>query len=262
MNSDNPTVVVVPVGALGAGIKFEHLEAGLAAGAHAMAMDAGSTDSGPAALATGLSKYSRDAVKSDLKLLVAAQAKWGVPLLVGSCGTSGRDMAVDWTRDIVLEICQELNLTPTLAMLYSEQEKSVIRDRLAEGRVLPLAPLGALTEDTLESCEHVVALMGPEPYIAALEAGADIVLGCRTTDTAVIAAVPIMRGAGVGPAWHAGKIAECGGLCTITPFEGGVVIRVGTDAFEIEPLSATNRCTPYSVSAHKLYENSDPYPLH
>ncbi|MBO9708260.1 MAG: acyclic terpene utilization AtuA family protein [Caulobacter sp.] len=262
MNSDNPTVVVVPVGALGAGIKFEHLEAGLAAGAHAMAMDAGSTDSGPAALATGLSKYSRDAVKSDLKLLVAAQAKWGVPLLVGSCGTSGCDMAVDWTRDIVLEICQELNLTPTLAMLYSEQEKSVIRDRLAEGRVLPLAPLGALTEDTLKSCEHVVALMGPEPYIAALEAGADIVLGGRTTDTAVIAAVPIMRGAGVGPAWHAGKIAECGGLCTITPFEGGVVIRVGADAFEIEPLSATNRCTPYSVSAHMLYENSDPYLLH
>lgn len=262
MNSENSTVVVVPVGALGAGIKFEHLEAGLAAGAHAMAMDAGSTDSGPAALATGLSKYSRDAVKADLKLLVAAQAKWRVPLLVGSCGTSGCDMAVDWTRDIVLEICQELGLTPTLAMLYSEQDKVVIRDRMSRNKVLPLAPAGELTDDMVESCEHIVALMGPEPYIAALKDGADIILGGRTTDTAVIAAVPIMRGAGVGPAWHAGKIAECGGLCTIMATDGGVVIRVGHDAFEIEPLSATNRCTPYSVSAHMLYENSDPYLLH
>ncbi|EIT70794.1 MULTISPECIES: acyclic terpene utilization AtuA family protein [Hydrocarboniphaga] len=262
MNTEKSAVVVVPVGALGAGIKFEHLEAGLAAGAHAMAMDAGSTDSGPAALATGLSKYSRDAVKSDLKLLVAAQAKWKVPLLVGSCGTSGCDMAVDWTLGIVLEICEELKLAPRIATLYSEQQRGVISDRLAQGRVRPLAPSVELGEAVIESCEHIVALMGPEPYIAALEAGAEIVLGGRTTDTAVIAAVPIMRGAGAGPAWHAGKIAECGGLCTTNPFEGGVVIRVEQDAFEIEPLSATNRCTPYSVSAHMLYENSDPYLLH
>lgn len=262
MNTDNSAVVVVPVGALGAGIKYEHLEAGLAAGAHAMAMDAGSTDSGPAALATGLSKYSRDAVRSDLKLLVAAQAKWKVPLLIGSCGTSGCDMAVDWTRDIVLELCEELGLNPTIAVLYSEQDRSVISDRLAQGRIRPLAPLGDLEEATIQSCEHIVALMGPEPYIAALKGGADIILGGRTTDTAVIAAVPIMRGAGLGPAWHAGKIAECGGLCTIAPIDGGVVIRVAEAAFEIEPLSATNRCTPYSVSAHMLYENSDPYLLH
>ena len=50
--------------------------------------------------------------------------------------------------------------------------------------------------------------------MAALAAGADIVLGGRTTDTAVLAAVPLMRGADVAAAWHAAKIAECGGLCT------------------------------------------------
>lgn len=261
MLTDQPIVIVVPVGALGAGIKYEHLEAGLAAGAHAMAMDAGSTDSGPAALATGLSKYSRDAVKADLKLLVAAQAKWGVPLLVGSCGTSGCDAAVDWTRDIVLELCGELGVSPRIATLYSEQTQSAVLEDIRAQRVHPLAPLGELEPEVVERCEHIVALMGPEPYIAALKDGADIVLGGRTTDTAVIAAVPIMRGAGLGPAWHAGKIAECGGLCTVTPFDGGVVIRVEADAFEIEPLSASNRCTPYTVSAHMLYENSDPYLL-
>jgi hypothetical protein len=100
--------------------------------------------------------------------------------------------------------------------------------------------------------------MGPEPYIAALKAGADIVLGGRTTDTAVIAAVPLMLGAGAGPAWHAAKVAECGGVCTEKRGEGGVLVRVGRDDYVVEPLSPTNSCTPHSVSAHMLYENSDP----
>ena len=40
------------------------------------------------------------------------------------------------------------------------------------------------------------------------------------------------------------------------------MIRVGKDAFEVEPLSAHNQCTPRTVSAHMLYENSDPFQLH
>jgi hypothetical protein len=71
-----------------------------------------------------------------------------------------------------------------------------------------------------------------------------------------------MRGAGAGPAWHAGKIAECGSLCTEQVREGGVMIRVGIDSFEIEPLGEKNRCTVRTVSAHMLYENSDPFMLH
>lgn len=39
------------------------------------------------------------------------------------------------------------------------------------------------------------------------------------------------------------------------------MIRVGTDAFEIEPLSAANHCEPFGVSAHLLYENSNPMRL-
>lgn len=256
------TRVVVPVGALGAGILPEHLEAGLAAGAHAMAMDAGSTDSGPSCLATGVSKYSRGAVMSDLRVLMEAQKRWPVPILIGSCGTSGNDLGLDWTRDIVLELAEELGVSPRIALLYSEQAPALIKARNKAGRVHPLAPLGPLDDPTVDRCEHIVALMGPEPYIAALEAGADIVLGGRTTDTAVIAAVPLMRGAGAGPAWHAGKISECGGLCTDDPTDGGVLISVGSDFFEVTPLSKVNRCSPYSVSAHMLYENSDPHRLY
>ena len=38
-------------------------------------------------------------------------------------------------------------------------------------------------------------------------------------------------------------------------------MRVGADAFDLEPLSPDNQCSPQSVSAHMLYENSDPFRL-
>lgn len=253
--------ILVPVGALGAGVRESDVANGLAAGAHAIACDAGSTDSGPAYLATGKSKYSRDAVKTDLAILMRAQAQAGIPLLIGSCGTSGCDMAVDWMRDIAVEIARDEGLRPKVAILYSEQDRAELEQLAQDGAIRPLAPLTDVPPGLFASCDHVVALMGPEPYVEALRAGADIVLGGRTTDTAVLAAVPLMRGAGAGPAWHAGKTAECGGQCTVHSRDGGVLIRVGQDAFEVEPLSPSNACTPHTVSAHMLYENSNPFEL-
>ncbi|VTU32444.1 putative acyl-CoA transferases/carnitine dehydratase [Variovorax sp. SRS16] len=256
------TNVLVPIGALGLGLSEADVATGVAAGAHAIACDAGSTDSGPAYLATGRPKYSRAAVKADLLILMKAQARAKIPLLIGSCGTSGCDVALDWMRDIALEIARENGLKPRIALLYAEQDPALLTARAAQGRIEPLAPMSSVDAALFGECDHIVALMGPEPYIAALEAGADIVLGGRTTDTAVLAAVPLMRGAGAGPAWHAGKTAECGGLCTTHAREGGVMIRVGKNGFEVEPLSAIARCTPRTVSSHMLYENSDPFLLH
>ena len=259
---DGTVNVLVPTGALGAGVRAADVEAGLAGNPHAIACDAGSTDSGPAYLATGRAKYSRDAVKTDLGILMRAQAKTGIPLLIGSCGTSGSDMALDWMRDIAIEIAHEQGLQPTIALLYSEQSPALMRQKAAAGLITPLAPMTDADPALFARCEHIVALMGPEPYMAALEAGADIVLGGRTTDTAVLAALPLLRGMGAGASWHAGKIAECGGLCAVHSRMGGVMIRVGKDAFEVEPLAAANQCTPRTVSAHMLYENSDPFFLH
>src|SRR5882724_741048 len=253
--------VLVPVGSLGVGVSVEEVQRGIAAGANVIALDAGSTDSGAAYLATGVAKYNREAVKRDLQILMAAQANAKIPLLIGSCGQSGNNAAVAWVRDIAVEVANELAIAPRIAVLYSEQDRTVIKAKNAQGDINALPPLSSLTDETIDRCAHIVAMMGPEPYIAALQAGADIVLGGRTTDTAVLATVPLFMGAGAGPAWHAAKIAECGGQCTVNPRTGGVLMRVGKDAFEIEPLDLNNQCSPESVSAHMLYESSDPYRL-
>ncbi len=254
--------ILVPVGSLGAGARPEEVERGIALGAHAIATDAGSTDSGAAYLALGISKNNREAVKRDLLILMKAQAQAKIPLLIGTCGQAGGDTNVDWTRDIVLEVAAELKTTPRIAVLYSEQSKSTLKAKNAAGKIKPLPPLGPLSDDTIDSCAHIVAAMGAEPYMAALEAGADIILGGRTTDTAVLASFALLNGMAAGPAWHAAKVAECGAQCTVSPAHGrGVLITIGHDGFEVEPLSNTNRCDPHSVSAHMLYENSDPFRL-
>ena len=257
-----PIKIIVPVGSLGAGVREEEVRYGIARGAHAIATDAGSTDSGAAYLALGISKNNRGSVKRDLTILMKAAADAGIPLLVGSCGQAGGDKNVDWTRDIAVEVAAELGLKPRIALLYSEQSKQVLKARNAAGKIRPLPPLGALDDSTIDVCDHIVAVMGPEPYIAALEAGANIILGGRTTDTAVLACFALMKGAPAGVAWHAAKISECGAQCAVYPTDGaGVLISIGADGFEVEPLNPGNRCDPHSVSAHMLYENSDPFLL-
>lgn len=257
-----PIKILVPTGQLGAGARAEEIAYGIAQGAHAIATDAGSTDSGAAYLALGISKNSRGAVKRDLTLLMKAGAAAGIPLIIGTSGQAGADQNVDWTAEIVIEVAGELGLTPRIALLYSEQDKANLKTRNAAGKITPLAPLGPLDDATIDACDRIVAAMGPEPYMAALQAGADIILGGRTTDTAVLACFPLLHGAPAGPSWHAAKIAECGAQCTAVRTNGaGVLISIDTDGFEVEPLNVDNWCTPESVSAHMLYENSDPFRL-
>jgi hypothetical protein len=258
---EGPVKVISHTGALGAGVLQEHIDYGISRGAHALACDAGSTDSGPSYLARGVSKMPREAVRKELLIVMKAAHDAGLPLLVGSCGTSGTDAGVDWTCDIAVEVAHELGIQPKIALLYSEIDKEVLKGRNAAGKVKPLPPMGALPDATIDSCDHIVALMGPEPYIRALEQGADIVFGGRTTDTAVLAAVPIMYGKSVAASWHAGKTAECGGQCTVNPRTGGVIFSVDDTGFDIEPLNLSNQCSPESVSAHMLYESTDPIRL-
>lgn len=256
-----PIKILVPCGSLGAGVREDEVEYGLSKGVHAIATDAGSTDSGAAYLAVGKSKNSRGAVKRDLMILMKAHARTGIPVIIGTSGQAGGDMNVDWTRDILLEIVAELGISPKIALLYSEQSRESIKAFNAAGRIRALPPLGPLDDETVDACAHIVALMGVEPYIAALEQGADVILGGRSTDPAVLASFPIWKGAGWGPSWHAGKVGECGAQCTEKRNSAGVLLSVGKDGFDVEPLAIDNYCARDGVSAHMLYENTDPYIL-
>ncbi|HYZ56446.1 MAG TPA: acyclic terpene utilization AtuA family protein [Streptosporangiaceae bacterium] len=253
--------IIFPAGMLGAGFTAESIKRGIAMGATAIAIDGGSTDSGPYYLGAGVPKTTASAVEQDLRILLTAARENRIPLIVGSCGTSGTDAGVDWVAGIAVRIAEEEGLSFRMARIYSELDAATVIAAIDEGRVRGLPPLGRLDPDTVRSCSHIVALMGHAPILAALEAGAEVVLAGRATDTSMVAAVALMHGLPPGPAWHAAKTVECGGQCTTNPTAGGVFVRIDSGGFTVAPLCPDAACTPVSVAAHMLYENADPFRL-
>lgn len=257
----NQCKVFVPFGALGTGISQEALDCGMALGPDIISTDAGSTDSGPYYLGTGKGKYARAALKRDMAQLMLAADEKGIPITVGSAGTCGSDQGVDELAQICREIAQEHRLQKRITCIYTQQDGAVLKRKYRQGKVTPLPGAPEITEAVFDECATIVALAGVEPFIKALEDGADIVICGRATDTAVIAAYPIMKGCAPAASWHAAKTGECGCLCTTNPRDGGVFLTIDETGFTVEPTIADSSCTPYSVSAHLLYENADPIHL-
>ena len=257
-----PTKVLIPAGVLGLGFDQAALARGVAARPDIICIDGGSTDSGPFYLGTGTSKYARSVCLSEWRMLMLARAEARVPLVIGSCGTCGTAETVDWMYEITCEIAAELGQSLTVARLYADQTASDIVTAHDAGRLSPLVPAPPVDEAAITACTHIVALAGSEQIQAALATGADIVLAGRTTDTAIIAALPLSRNDHAGGAWHGAKIGECGAFCTTNPSSGVVMVSFDETGFDVEPMAPDAVCTPHSVSAHMLYENSDPFILH
>jgi Acyclic terpene utilisation family protein AtuA len=252
--------VLAATGVLGAGFKVESLNRGVALKPTFIACDAGSTDSGPAYLGSGKPKLSREACARDLRLLLKARDTLKVPLIIGSCGTSGRDVGVDWMAEIAREIAAEERLHFKAALIKSDQSKAYLSQRLAEHRIRPLFPAPPISPQVIES-SHIVGMMGPEPIQAALAAGADLVLAGRASDSALYAAIPLTQGADPGLSWHAAKTLECGAACAVVPAADCMFAVIRDDHFDIEPLDLNARCTPQTIAAHTLYENANPFLL-
>ena len=254
--------VLIPSGALGLGWDQAALERGLEMQPDLIAIDGGSTDSGPAYLGRGVSKYSRASTRTEWAKLIDAGQRAGVPLVIGTAGTCGSRDAVDWLTGITEEILAERGIPARIAVLKSDQPAERVAEALRAGRIAPLDPAPPIDRALLESCTNIVALAGAEQVMAALDTGADIVIAGRTTDTAIIAALPLARGMDPGAAWHGAKIGECGALCATNPQSGAILLTFDREGFTVTPLAEGARATPQTVLAHMLYENADPFILH
>ena len=254
--------ILIPAGALGIPYDRAALAKGLLEKPDLIAIDGGSTDSGPFYLGTGTSKYSRTATKADWAELMEVRSKANIPLIIGTAGTSGADSAVDWMLDLTVEIAKERGETLKIATLKSNQPSDRIKRAFADGMITSLEASPFIDDEIIDSCTNIVALAGIEQIQMAFDTGADIIIAGRTTDTAIIAALPIAKGCHKGAAWHGAKIAECGALATTNPNSGVILMSFDDTGFTITPMAEDAVATPYTVSAHMLYENSDPFILH
>jgi len=255
------TKVLVPSGVLGLGFDLKALNSGMKNKPDIIAIDGGSTDSGPFSLGSGTSKYSRAAVKAEWKTLMMARQKAKIPLIIGSSGTCGTNSMVDWMEEITIELSKELDQSLKIVKLYCEQDKNYIKDNFKNNKISPLNPAPNLDINLIDNMANIVALAGAEQIQECLKTGADIILAGRTTDTAIISALPLMKGADPGASWHGAKIAECGALCSSNPTSGVILVEFDEIGFTVEAMAKNAFCTPDTVAAHMLYENADPFIL-
>ena len=247
---------------LGYGFPETSFKEGMKRDPHLIAVDAGSTDPGPYYLGAGISFTDRDAVKRDLEIMLKAGIPKNIPIIIGTAGGSGADSHLQWNREIIEEIAQENGYNFKLALIHAEFQKDFIIENLRDGKVTPLSPAPELTEKDINDSSHIVGQMGIEPFMAALEGGANVILAGRSYDPSLFAALPIKQGYDKGMSLHLGKILECAAICA-TPGSGSDCMfgYIGEDYFKVEPLNPIRKCTTLSVAAHTLYEKTNPYIL-
>ncbi len=254
--------MMATTGMLGYGYTETALRAGLERDLDFIACDAGSQDPGPYYLGAGTAFVSRAAAKRDLKLMIDAGRVHQIPVLIGSAGGSGGEPHLTWLLEIAREIAGEGRHALRIAAIHAEPDREYLKRQLVAGRITPLGPVEELTLETVDASSRIVAMMGLAPYQQALSEGADVVIAGRSSDAAIFAALPLMRGADAGLAWHLGKIIEC--AAQVAEPRTGQDCILGTlndDHFVVEPAHPEKRCTRMRIAAHTLYENPNPYRL-
>ncbi|MHA2393920.1 MAG: acyclic terpene utilization AtuA family protein [Promethearchaeota archaeon] len=261
--------ILAASGMLGTGFLESSLNRAIEKGVEFIGCDSGSTDSGPTILGSGDPHVPKETIKRDFKLMLIAARKENIPLIIGSAGRAGAEPHLQWFLKIVREVIDETNLKFKMAVIHSEQNKDFLKRKLVEGKIEPLNPYEFkdftpdLTEEVIDKCSHIVGVMGAEPYMKALEQGAEVIIAGRSTDTAIYSTIPIMRGFPPGLAWHAAKIIECGAASVeARSHQDCMTAIIRKDHFIIEPANPDMRCTTASVIAHNLYENPSPYHMY
>ena len=195
---------------LGYGFPETSLARALERKPHFIGVDGGSTDPGAFYLGSGECLNSRKAMKRDLRLMLMAGVPRKIPVVIGTCGGAGAEPHLQEVAALAREIAREEKLRFKLALIHSDQSKADVRTWLKAGRISALRNVPELTDAIVERSSRIVGMMGAEPFMKALDSGADVVLAARASDAASWAGCAMSRGMAAAPSWYSGKMLECG----------------------------------------------------
>lgn len=254
---------LAPNGHLGfAPIKVESFHIGLERHPDIIAADSGSDDIGPVPLGTDTCTSPLAWQTHDLEEMLLASRRLGVPMIIGSSGDTGTDSRVDLFVGIIRDLARKHRLPSfRLGYFYSNVPKDRVRAALQRGeRVIGLDSRDDLTLSELDATDRIVAMAGVHPYVELLRQGAQVIIGGRSSDSAVFAAPAIHAGYPEDQAYYLGKVLECASFCA-EPYAGkeSVLGEISASDVKVTAMSPAQRCTIASVASHAMYERSNPY---
>ena len=255
--------ILSPTGHLGfTPIERGSFEIGLTRRLDAIVADSGSCDIGPQPLGADEHCSPEEWQRHDLELMLLAARRLGVPMIVGSASDAGTDRGVHQYAEIIRDLARRHGLAPfTLASIFSEVSRDEVSRRMRGGvRVEGLDGRRDLTPEVLARTDRLVAVMGVEPIIQALDQGADVVVAGRSGDSCLFAAPAIRAGFPEAASYYLGKVLECASFAA-EPFMGkeSIIGTVTADAVSVTAMHPGQRCTVASVASHAMYERASPF---
>lgn len=254
--------ILCPNGHLGfAPLRPESFHRGVAERPDYLVADSGSCDIGPGPLGSDTSTSPFDWQRHDLEEMLLAARRLKVPMIIGSAGDTGSNSRVDLYVRTIKDLAREHRLAPfKIGFFYSEVSIAYLRQCLSAGAIEGLDGRPSLTQQDLDVTTRVVAMAGVHPILALLDAGCDVIIGGRCSDSANFAAPAIHRGLVPAVAFTAGKLLECASFCA-EPYGGkeSVMGEISASDVKVTAMEPGQRCTVASVSAHAMYERADPY---
>jgi|GEM_PF-431135 len=224
------------------------------------------SDWGPYWLGSGEQVSANQA--ANVEPYVRAALRHGVPF-VFSFGIAGADPHLETCLQGFDAMCARNGWEPRVGVVRSEVDRDLLTAAITDGP--PVVPCSAdaglspeLTVADVEEADRIVALIGPEPIMAALghddaQGRLDGVLTGRALDIGLFMALPMLRGLPTAVAAHAGKMLECGGLA-LEPGDSGRCIWASLDAdgFTVRSPHEGARPTIRSLVSHTFYERAHP----
>lgn len=190
--------IFTPIGMLGQGFNESIFWETLEKGVDAIILDSGSTDGGPGKLAFGETSVPRSRYERDLGLLVKACQIYRIPVLIGSAGGNGENRHVQTFVDIIQDLISKNDYRPMkIVTIQAEIPKDLVRAKLENGLIEPCGGgVPALQNEDVDAATRVVAQMGHEPFLKAMEDNPDfdIIIGGRAYDPAPYAAYCLYNG--------------------------------------------------------------------
>ncbi len=258
------TRIICPNGHLGfAPLKPESFHLGVAERPDFIAADSGSDDVGPVPLGSDTSTSPRQWQEHDLEEMLLAARKLGVPMIICSAGDTGTKSRVDLYVSMIKSLAEKHGLAKfKVGYFYSEVSHDYLREKMRSGSpILGLDNRPDLTPEELDATDRIVAMAGARPFMKLLEQGADVIIGGRSSDSAVFAGAALHRGHGFSESYYLGKVMECASFCA-EPYGGKeTILGEVTDDGDVlvTAMSPAQRCTIASVAGHAMYERSNPY---